>query len=355
MIKKSVFFLLAILLVIGCFAGCGESVPTLNVLNWGDYMDPEVRTAFEEEFNCKVNYTTCTSNEEMYATVSTSGSKIDVIFPSDYLIERMIREDRLHKINYDNIPNAENLLDFCTDRSFDPQNQYSVPYVWGTVGILYNTKKVSEPIDSWEALWDEQYKDEIYMYDSVRDAMGITLAKLGYSINSREQAHLDEAKAELIRQKSLVKGYGTDDIRTSLINESGILGVVYSGDAVLAIDENPDLAYCIPKEGSNIWFDNITIMKDSPNAELAEQFINYLLRPDVSAKNSDYIGYPSANKYAIDEIDKMYEGEEGYVSLRENYAYNPPEEDLARCEVYADLNEYEKVYAEIWMAVRTNS
>lgn len=352
--KKILFFILAVLLILPVFSSCGEQKETLNILNWGDYMDPDIWTAFEDEYNVSINYITCPSNEEMYATVSTEDSQVDIIFPSDYLVERMIGKDMLHEINYDNIPNAKNIMDFCKNRSFDSDNKYSVPYTWGTLGILYDTTKVDGEIDSWSVLWDQKYSGEIYMYDSARDSIGVALLKLGYSINTRDNDALAAAKQALIDQKPLVKAYGTDDIRGSLVNGSGTLGVVYSGDAVLAMNENPDLAYCIPKEGSNVWFDNVTIMKNSKHTELAEKFINYLLDINNAAKNSYYIGYPCAVDGAVDLIDETYKDEEDFTPYKDNYAYDTPAADLARCTVFSDLGEYEQTYLELWMSVRTS-
>ena len=317
---------------------------TLNVFNWGEYMDESLLQKFGKEYNVKVNYTTYDSNESMYAIVSTEGSTVDMIFPSDYMIERMIREERLNAINYDNIPNFKYISDFCKNRSFDPGNKYSVPYTWGTVGILYNKTMVTEPVDSWSVLWDEKYKDNIYMYDSMRDSIGVALKKLGYSLNTKNEADIRAAGDALIAQKSLVKAYGTDDIKTSILQGSGAMGVVYSGDATKAFEEdkNGDLNYVIPKEGSNIWFDNVAIMKNSKNADVAEAFINFLLDPENAAVNTAFIGYASPNSEVMKNIDEEYKSDP---------AFNPSQADIDRCEVYFDIAGDEKInklYDEVW-------
>ena len=258
--KKILCALLVFMMVLPVAACSGKEQITLNVLNWGDYIDTAVLKQFEQETGIKVKYTTMTSNEEMIVKLSAADCIYDVCFPSDYIIEKLVQQDLLYEINKDNIPNYSNIDERFLDLPFDPGNKYSVPYFWGTVGILYNTTKVSAPIDSWDALWDEQYKGQILMYDSVRDSIGITLIKLGYNINTRNEAEVMEAQQALIAQKPLVKAYLTDDIKMEMINGNGAMAVVYSGDALACISENPDLAYVVPKEGSNVWFDNIIIL-----------------------------------------------------------------------------------------------
>ncbi len=346
--KRTIVFLLAVLLITGVFSGCasGEPKKTLNVLNWGEYIDESVVQEFSEKYNVEINYNTTDSNEAMYAVVSTEGSQVDVIFPSDYMIERLIREGRLHEIDYGNIPNFKYISDFCKNRSFDPGNKYSVPYTWGTVGILYNKDMVQEPVDSWSILWDEKYRDNIYMYDSKRDSIAVALKKLKYSINTKNEDEIRQAGAALKAQKPLVKAYGTDDIKQSVINGSGALGVVYSGDAVVSLMENENLGYCFPKEGSNIWFDNATIMKNSKNAGLAEQFINFLLDPEIGLKNTQYIGYASPNSEVMKNIGEEY---------LNNPAFNPPQDVIGNCEVYADLDAnatIKALYEQLWNDVK---
>jgi len=347
---KKIALVLAVLLVVGLFAGCagqgsqnkGEEV-TLNVLNWGDYIDEELLAQFEDETGIRVNYSTMASNEEMLVKLSAPDCVFDICFPSDYIIEKLVAEDMLHEINKENIPNLANIDERFMDLSFDPGNKYSVPYMWGTVGILYNTTMVNEPVTSWDILWDEQYSGQVFMYDSIRDTIGLTLKKLGYSINTREEAHIAEAQEELIAQKGMVKAYLDDPIKSRMIAGEGAMGVVYSGDAVWCIEENPDLAFAVPEEGSNMWFDNIIIPKSSKNVEAAEAFINFLCDAEVAKANTEYIGYSTPNKAALELLDEEMLSDE---------TYNPPQEVLDRCEIFRDLGDFIDVYNEAWAKVK---
>ena len=323
--------------------GGGSSKVTLNVLNWGDYIDPELLRQFEDETGITVKYTTMTSNEEMLVKLASKDNIYDVCFPSDYLIEKLVADDLLYAINKDNIPNLKNIDPRFMDLSFDPGNTYSVPYMWGTVGILYNTTMVSDPVDSWNILWDEKYAGQILMYDSMRDTIGITLKKLGMDINTRSEADVLAAQEALIAQKPLVRAYLTDDIKMELINGSAAMGVVYSGDAVYCISENPDLAYAVPQEGSNVWFDNIIIPKSSQHTAEAEQFINFLCDAQVAAQNSDYIGFSTPNAEALKLMDPSY---------AEDPTYNPPQDVLDRCQIFQDLGDFVKVFSDAWTKVK---
>ena len=289
---KKIALVLAILLV-GTLFGCAakEDSNTLYVLNWGDYIDEALLTQFEEETGIQVNYTTMATNEEMMVKLEEADCIYDVCFPSDYIIERLIQKDLLHELNKDNIPNLQYIDERFLDLDFDPENKYSVPYMWGTVGILYNTTMVQEPVTSWDILWDETYADQILMYDSIRDTIGVALMKLGYSINTRNEADIQAAEEALIAQKPIVQAYLGDPIKDRLISGGAAMGIVYSGDAMWCMYENPDLAYAVPETGSNLWFDNIIIPKTSDNTEAAEAFINFLCDPEVAAQNAEYIGY----------------------------------------------------------------
>ena len=259
----------------------------LVVYNWGEYIDPEVLTMFEEETGIDIVYEEFETNEILYPKISSGAIAYDVICPSDYMIQRMIENDLLSEINFDNIPNLKNIGKQYLERSrqFDPENKYSVPYCWGTVGILYNKMMVDEPVDSWSILWDPKYKDNILMQDSVRDAFGVTLKYLGYSLNSIDLDELTEAKNLLIEQKPLVQAYVIDQVRDKMIGNEAALGVIYSGEAIYTQKENPNLEYVIPKEGSNIWIDSWVIPKNAEHKENAEKFINFLCRPDIALMN----------------------------------------------------------------------
>ena len=341
---KKIALVLAILLV-GTLFGCAakEDSNTLYVLNWGDYIDEALLTQFEEETGIQVNYTTMATNEEMMVKLEEADCIYDVCFPSDYIIERLIQKDLLHELNKDNIPNLQYIDERFLDLDFDPENKYSVPYMWGTVGILYNTTMVQEPVTSWDILWDETYADQILMYDSIRDTIGVALMKLGYSINTRNEADIQAAEEALIAQKPIVQAYLGDPIKDRLISGGAAMGIVYSGDAMWCMYENPDLAYAVPETGSNLWFDNIIIPKTSDNTEAAEAFINFLCDPEVAAQNAEYIGYSTPNAAALEIL-----GEE-YIN---DPTYNPPQELLDKCEIFHDLGDFITVYNDDWNRIK---
>jgi spermidine/putrescine transport system substrate-binding protein len=344
--KVKVIALIALVVSIAfSLVGCGEDKPTLNVYNWGDYIDPDVIKQFEEEFNVKVNYDTFATNEDMYVSIAKGGTSYDVAFPSDYMIERMIAEGLLAKIDKNNIPNLKYIDEEFLDLDFDPNNEYSVPYMWGTVGILYNKKLVDDKVDSWDILWNEKYKGQILMLDSQRDSIGVALKKLGYSLNTRNLDELEKAKEELIKQKPLVYAYVGDEVKELMVGEEAALAVVWSGDAVALMRENENLAYAIPKEGTNIWFDNMVIPKNAQNKELAEKFINFMNRPEIAAKNAEYIGYSTPNVAAKELLpDDM---------KNSNVAY-PSKEEIANTEIFIDVKDMITVYDKIWLEVKSH-
>lgn len=342
--KKIIALLLALTLFLPVCALADEVV---NVFNWVDYIDEDVIKQFEEETGIKVNYMSFTTNEDMMVQVEASPSAFDVCFPSEYIVERMLEKGLLAELNYDNIPNAKYLLDNLRNPSYDADNAHSMPYMWGTVGILYNTTMVDEPVDSWGILWDEKYANNVFMLDSIRDSMGITLRYLGYSMNTRDILALEAAKDKLIEQKQagIVKAYQVDETKDKMVMNEAALAVMWSGDAQYAIDLNPDLAYAIPKEGSNVWVDCMVIPKDAKNKENAEKFIDFLCRPDIAQKNCETIWYSSPNSGAIELM-----GEE-YTS---NSVMNPAAEDLANCEYFNDIDSsFLAVYNALWAEVRS--
>lgn len=342
--KKVLCILLTVLMLLPMLTACGGSdTPTLNILNWGDFIAPELLDQFTEETGIKVNYSTMTSNEEMLVKLSASDCIYDLCFPSEYIVEKLIAEDMLYEINKDNIPNLSNIDENFLDLSFDPGNTYSVPYMWCTVGILYNTTMVSEPVTSWDILWDDTYAGQIIMYDSVRDTIGITLRKLGYSLNTRDESAIQAAQEELIAQRPIVRAYLTDDAKTEMINGNAAMTVIYSGDAMYCMLENPDLAFAVPEEGSNYSFDNAIIPKTSANKEIAEKFIDFLCRADVAKANTEYIGYSTPNKAALELMDAEW---------TENETYNPPQEVLDRCEIFHDLGDFIEVYNDAWIKIK---
>ena len=305
--KKSLVLLLCLCLGLSVI-GCGsKSAPNGKVVvyNWGEYIDPDVLTMFQEETGIEVVYDEFETNEIMYPKVESGASKYDVICPSDYMIQKMIENDLLAEINFDNIPNLKNIgQDYLTQsQQFDPENKYSVPYCWGTVGILYNKTMVDEPVTGWSILWDEKYADNILMQDSVRDAFMVALAYAGYPINSTDPAQLEEARDLLIQQKPLTQAYVIDQVRDKMIGGEAAIGVIYSGEAIYTQRENPDLEYVIPEEGTNIWIDSWVIPKNAENKENAEKFIDYMCRADIALKNFEYITYSTPNNAAKELIE----------------------------------------------------
>ena len=307
---------------------------------------------FEELYNVTVIYSTYDSNELMYQNLKSGGTDYDVIIPSDYMIERLIDENLLVELNFELIPNASLIEDkfFELSEVFDPENKYSVPYFWGTVGIIYDQTKVTKTVDSWEILWDEDYKNQIFMYDSQRDSLMVALKLLGYSMNTTSTTELEEARDKLIEQSPLVYSYVTDAVIDHMIRGDAALAVVYSGDAAYIMYENENMNFAIPKEGTNFWIDSMVIPTTSKNVDLAHAFINFMCDPEIAAKNTEYVMYstpiPSALQYVED------------LEWTENLAYNPravlsvfnPEDENAiSTEIYRHLGyEVTREYSRVW-------
>ncbi len=346
--KLMVISVLAAVIITGCGAPSASegdkplAGTTLNVYNWGEYIDESVLKTFTNETGITVNYELFDSNEAMYTKLKNSGESYDVIFPSDYMISKMLKEDMLIPLNYDNIPNYKNISDRFKNLEFDPGNKYSVPYMWGTLGIMYNKTMVDEPVDSWNILFDEKYSGKIFMYSSQRDAFDPPLKLLNYSVNPENTDQLNAAKQMLIEQMPLVQAYVGDPVRDKMINNEGALALVYSGDAMYCQEFNQDIAYSVPKEGSNIWFDNIAIPKSAKNVEAAEMFIDFLCRPEIAKMNTEYVGYSTSNEGALELLDE---------ERRNNHIYWPTDEEYNRCEVHLDLGDLTKDFDKIWTEV----
>lgn len=306
----TVIFIIAALVSLSALTGCGNTnngkCGQVIVYNWGEYIDPETIHMFEEETGIKVIYDEYETNESMYPKVESGAVSYDIACPSDYMISRMIQNGMLSEIDFDNIPNAKSNIGaqyYGQSRAFDPENKYSIPYCWGTVGILYNKTMVDEPITSWAQLWDEKYADNILMQDSVRDAFMVAEKLNGYSMNTLNPNELTVAKDCLIEQKPLVQAYVIDQVRDKMIGGEAAIGVIYSGEAIYTQQENPDLVYVIPKEGTNVWIDSWVILKDAPNKANAEKFIDFMCRADIALKNFEYITYSTPNTAARDLIE----------------------------------------------------
>ena len=316
------------------------------VYNWGEYIDPDVIALFEEETGYKVHYEEFETNEEMYTIVAKGARVYDVICPSDYMIEKMLENDLLTEINYENVPNIEHIGTQYLEsaKGFDPENKYSVPYCWGTVGICYNKTMVDEEVNSWSILFDEKYDGKILMQASVRDAYCVALSYLGYSINTLNEDELKEATDLLVSQKPIVQAYVVDQVRDKMIKNAAALSVIYSGEAIYMQEENPNLEYVVPDEGSNVWIDGWVIPKDCQNKEAAEAWINFMCRPDIALMNFEYITYSTPNESARALIEDE--------AIRNSMIAFPDNSVLSRCTVYNYLGkEGDNLYDYYWTMV----
>lgn len=353
-VKTIVLTTVCAIAAMAAMTGCGATGSGGNgeviVYNWGEYIDPETIEMFEEETGIKVVYDEFETNEIMYPKVEAGASSYDVVCPSDYMISKMIENNLLAELNFDNMPNAkENIGEQYYEQSkgFDPENKYSVPYCWGTVGILYNKTMVDEPITSWAQLWDEKYADNILMQDSVRDAFMVAEKLNGFSMNTVDPAELEIAKNSLIEQKPLVQAYVIDQVRDKMIGNEAAIGVIYSGEAIYTQRENPDLEYVIPEEGTNVWIDSWVILKDAPNKENAEKFIDFMCRPDIAVKNFEYITYSTPNEAARELIEDE--------DIKNSEIAFPDLSQYDNLEVFVYLGEEgDALYNEMWKEVKSN-
>ena len=332
--------------------GCGSADKGVNgqviVYNWGEYIDPETIRMFEEETGIKVIYDEFETNESMYPKVESGAVAYDIACPSDYMISRMIQNGMLSELDYSKIPNAKKNIGaqyFDQSRGFDPGNKYSIPYCWGTVGILYNKTMVDEPITRWEQLWDKKYADNILMQDSVRDAFMVAEKLNGFSMNTLDPDELTIAKNSLIDQKPLIQAYVVDQVRDKMIGGEAAIGVIYSGEAIYTQRENPDLVYVIPEEGTNVWIDSWVILKNAPNKENAEKFIDFMCRADIALMNFEYITYSTPNDAARELIDEE--------DIKNSEIAFPDLSQYQNLETYVYLGEEgDSLYNELWKEVK---
>ncbi len=338
----------AVCLIIGCgfLIGNGQREQVvLNVYNWGmniaDGTDEtlDIIAAFEEKTGIKVNYSTYESNEVLYSKLKNGGISVDVIIPSDYMIDRMIAENMLLELNFDNIPNFSYVDEQFRNPDYDPENKYSVPYTWGTVGILYNSKYVDEAdVTGWELLWNEKYAGKILMIDNSRDAMGIAQYLLGYDVNTMDKAELQECANKLAEQRPLVQQYVMDQIYATMQNEEAYIATYYAGDCMLMMEENPDLRFYLPEDqGFNLFTDAMCIPNCAKEKDAAELFIDFMCNPEIAGANMDYICYATPISAAKDYMEEY---------LAESEVVYPSEEVLAKGTSYAFLSEETSRYVE---------
>ena len=362
--KRLLCLSLALVMMACGFSGCtfGKDVITLNVYNWGEYISDgsddlmDVNAQFEKEFGVRINYKTYESNESMYTILESGAAEYDVVIPSEYMIGKMIQEDMLAKLNFDNIPNYQYIDKTYTDILNQPYegtdvsiNDYCVPYTWGTVGIFYNKKYVDEAdlAQGWDILWNPKYAGKIYMFDNARDSFAIALKKLGYSMNTQNPDEWQAAYDELAKQKPLVQGYFMDQVFQKMTNEEGWLAPYYSGDGANMItgdDGNENIGYFVPDQGTNLFVDAMCVLKTSQNKELAEKYINFMCRSDVATANAEYICYSTPHTEALSMLSD---------EVRNNLMFYPKKEVIEKAEVYITLPDKTlKLQKDLWIKLK---
>lgn len=345
LLKRTLALTLSAAMVLGLLSGCGSdaSANVLNVYNWGEYIDTDLLDRFEQETGIKVIYNTFDSNENLYSRIQTTS--YDVIIPSDYAISRFIDEDMLRPLNFDNIPNMKYIDEKYTHLDFDPEQKYSVPYTWGVVGIVYNTKYVDEAdTGSWDLLWNPKYANRTAMFNNSRDALGIALMYLGCSLNTTDKDELRQAADLIIAGKPVYQGIWMDQILEKLPAEEIVAAPYYNGDAVTMIDENPDLAFYVLKEGTNLFVDAICIPKNAKNVEGAEKFINFMCSTEAAMANWEYVGYSSPQTEVYKELDEEITSDPLYFPDITQY---PTE---AYTNLPTEINQY---YNDLWVDILT--
>lgn len=349
--KKKVWVMSSIGMILGSsmlVAGCGKkNEETLTFFNYGANIDEATLKEFEEEYGIKVKMDEFDDMEAMHLKLANSDVKYDVILVSDALMPKMIEEGLLQKLDKDQIPNLEQLDEAYLNLNIDPNNQYSVPYMFGTIGIIYDKNVVTEDVDSWDILWDEKYKDEVFMFDTYRDTIGVALKRLGYSMNSTSPEELEEAKQSLLEQRKLVDPkYGVDNGTTMIAAGETALNMIWSGEGLNLQDEYPNLVYTIPEEGVNFWIDSLCIPANAENVEGAHQFINFVSDKESALRIADEIGYTTPNKLAREEQPEH---------VRNNPNAYMPQELMERCEIYTPLSlEVKQLYDNVWTQVKVN-
>lgn len=327
-----------------------KTTDTITVYNWGEYIDPDLIDQFTEETGINVIYETFDSNEAMMTKVQQGGSAYDVAVPSEYMVEKMIEEDLLLPIDHSKIPNLKNIDPYFLDLAFDPKNQYSIPYFWGTVGIVYNPNLVADHLTftTWEDLWDPSLKDKVFLVDGAREVIGMGLNSIGQSLNVKDDALLRQATDKLITLSPNVKAIIGDEITPLMINNEAAVALTWSGQAADMMWENEELDFAVPEEGSNLWFDNFVIPKTAANIDGAHAFINFMLDAEVSAQNNDYVGYSTPNQAAMKLMDP---------EVIEDERFYPNEALRDKLEVYKNLGlewlgKYNEYFLEFKMSIR---
>ena len=340
---------ICIVIIAALFVGCSKtSKEEINFLNYGENIDQETVKEFEKQYGIKVNIETFDDMETMYQKISSGGFKYDVILVSDALMPRMIKNNLVQKLNKDNIPNISQMDEEYLNLEIDPGNKYSVPYMFGTVGLIYNKDVVKEKVDSWDILWNEKYKNKVFMFDTYRDTIGSALKKLGYSLNSTDPKEIEEAKELLLSQRKLVDPiYGVDNGTEMIPAGESDINMIWSGEGLNLQDENPNLVYVVPKEGANFWIDSLCIPINAKNVSGAEKFINFVSDKESALRIADEIGYTTPNKEARLEQPE---------SVRNNPNAYMPKEIMDRCEIYTDFPmDVKKIYDDAWIKIKSSN
>ncbi len=348
--KRVVGVVLLLALCMGiCTTGCSgaqEKKGSLTVFNYGEYLDPAVLDMFFEETGIEVKYEEALTPEEMYTKYKAGAIEYDLLCSTDYMLEKLIKEGELQEIDIDSMENAENIGDKYWEFSeaFDPDNQYTVPYFWGTVGILYDKTKVNDPVDSWGVLFDGSYSGEIIMQNSMRDTLSVALKALGFSLNTNDENEIRQAYELLEKQKADVQAYLVDEARDEVVAGNAALALVYSGEAYLGKEYNPDLEYVVPKEGSQVWLDSWGVTKNCKNLEMAMQFLDFLCREDIAQMNFEYIYYSTPNDAVIEALSEEERADETLV---------PTENATENCEVCVQQEpEVVELENELWKELK---
>ena len=331
----------------GCAGQTQAENNVLTIFNYSEYLEPEMIKQFTRETGIEIKYEEATTPEEMYTKYSSGAISYDLLCTSDYMVKRLIDEGQAQPVDFASMENYKNIDPKFVklSESFDPGNKYALPYFWGTVGILYNTKKVKEPVDSWDVLFNGDYSGQIIMQDSMRDSFMVALKYLGYSLNTTDENEIREAAELLKNQKDDVESYLVDEARDEVVAENAVMAVIYSGEAYLGNTYNPDLEYVIPKEGSNLWIDSWIVTKNCKNMDAAQKFLDYLCRTDVANANFEYIYYSTPVKTVVDEMDE---------ELKNNVAVVPTDESVKGCEIYEALDEKTtSLYNDLWKEIKS--
>ena len=349
-LKKNIILLVTIgLLITLAAAGCGKrpgSAGEVNVYNWGEYIDETIFRDFERETGIRINYAEYQTNEEMYSLISMSATNMDVIIPSDYMVARLIGEGLLEELDFSNIPNYSLIDDAYKNLEYDPAGRYSVAYMTGTVGLIYNSAMIRDDISSWSALFDSRYAGQILMFDNPRDAFGIALKYLHYSQNTTVENEIREAYELLASQKPLLQAYVMDQIFDKLESGEAAIGPYYAGDYFMMLENNPDLVFVRPVEGSNFFVDAMCVPKGAANKTNAEIFINYMCRADIALKNMEFTCYASANSEAAAQFAEELDPEDCEIMFASD-------QTLAGCDVFTNLPpETLALYNQLWIELK---